>query len=102
MTFKVIAEAETILDWNSAVDWYEARKAGLGLRLNNAIRRLLQTLSRQPERFPLVTRLTRKAKVLGPWPCSVYFTINAEFCEVKALAFWHGRRNPAELRQRLK
>jgi plasmid stabilization system protein ParE len=102
MTFRVIAEAEAKLDWNNAVDWYEAQEPGVGLRLDNTIRTFLQTLSQQPERFPLATRLTRKAKILGPWPYSVYFTINTDFREVKVLAIWHGRRNPAELRHRLK
>jgi hypothetical protein len=31
-----------------------------------------------------------------------YFTINVEHREVKILAIWHGARNPAELRRRLK
>ena len=102
MTFKVIAEAEAKRDWNEAVDWYEEREPGVGLRLDDTIRTFLQTFSRQPERFPLATRLTRKAKILGPWPYSVYFTINTEHREVKVLAIWHGKRNPDELRRRLK
>jgi plasmid stabilization system protein ParE len=102
MTFKVIAEAEAKLDWSEAVDWYEEREPGVGLRLDTTIRTFLQTLSRQPERFPFATRLTRRAKILGPWPYSVFFTINTEFREVKVLAIWHGRRNPAELQRRLK
>ncbi len=102
MTFTVIAEAEARRDWNEAVDWYEEREPGVGLRLDDAIRSFLQTLSRQPERFPLATRLTRKAKILGPWPYSVYFVINMQFHEVKVLAIWHGARNPVELQRRLK
>jgi plasmid stabilization system protein ParE len=33
---------------------------------------------------------------------SVYFAVNEEHQEVKVLAIWHGARNPAELRRRLK
>jgi plasmid stabilization system protein ParE len=102
MIFKVVAGAEARQDWNEAVDWYDEREPGVGLRLNDTIREFLQTLSRQPERFPLATRLTRKAKVPGPWPYSVYFTVNTEFREVNVLTIWHGARNPAELRRRLK
>ena len=54
-----------------------------------------------PERFPLATRLTRKAKILGRWPYSIYFTVNVEHREIKVLAIWHGSRNPAELMGRL-
>ena len=68
MTFEVIAAAEAKRDWNEAVDWYEEREFGVGLRLDDTICTFLQTLSRQPERFPFATRLTRKAKVPPPWP----------------------------------
>jgi plasmid stabilization system protein ParE len=102
MTFKVIADAEAKRDWNEAVDWYDEREPGVGLRLDDAIRTFLQTLSQQPERFARATRLTHKAKVPPPWPYSVYFTINVEHREVKVLAIWHGARNPARLRRRLK
>lgn len=102
MTFKVIAEAEAKRDWNEAVEWYEGREHGVGLQLDDAIRDFLQTLSREPELFRFATRLTRKAKIPAPWPYSVYFVINTEFREVKVLAIWHGARNPAELRRRLR
>jgi plasmid stabilization system protein ParE len=102
MTFKVIAEAEAKRDWNEAVDGYEERESGVGLRLDDTIRAFLQTLSRDPERFPQATRLSRKARIPGPWPYSVYFVVNTEFREVKVLAVWHGARNPAQLRRRLK
>jgi plasmid stabilization system protein ParE len=101
MTFKVIAEDEARRDWHEAVSWYQEREPGVGLRLDETIIKFLQTLSRQPERFRFGTRLTRRAKIPGRWPYSVYFVINEEFREVKAVAIWHGARNPAELRRRL-
>ena len=102
MTFKVIAEAAAKKDWNEAVAWYEKREPGVGLRFDDALRTFLHTLSREPERFPLATRLTRKAKIPRPWPYSAYFVINTEFREVKVLAIWHGARKPSALRRRLK
>jgi len=102
MTFKVIAEAEASAEWNEAVDWYEAQEAGVGLRFDDVLRIFLQTLARNPERFGLATSLTHKAKMPPPWPYSIYFTINVEHREVKVVAIWHGARNPAELRRRLK
>jgi len=102
MTFGVIAAAEAKRDWNEAVDWYEERQPGLGGRFNNELRRFLQTLARDPERFPLATKLARKAKMPPPWPHSVYFTVNTEYHEVIVLAIWHGARHPAGLLRRLK
>ncbi len=102
MTFKVIADGQAKLEWNEAVDWYEQRERGIGLQFDDELRRFLQTLARNPERFRLATRLTRKARMPEPWPYSIYFTINQEHREVKVLAIWHGSRNPVELRRRLK
>ena len=102
MTFTVIVEADAEQDWHEAVMWYDEREPGVSLRLNVALRDVLNALARQPERFPRATPRTRKAKVPLPWPYSVYFTINTDHREVKVLAIWHGARNPAELRQRLK
>lgn len=102
MTFTVIVEGYAERDWHEAVTFYDECEAGVSQRFNIAVREMLHTLSRDPERFRLYTRLTHKAKMPRPWPYSVYFTINAEYREVKILAIWHGARNPAELRRRLK
>lgn len=102
MTFTVIVEGEAERDWDEAVTFYDEHEPGVSHRFNVTVRDLLHTLSRQPERFRLCTRLTHKAKMPDPWPYSIYFTINTEHREVKILAIWHGARNPAELRRRLK
>jgi plasmid stabilization system protein ParE len=39
--------------------------------------------------------------VLG-WPYAIFFAVNEAHHEVKVIAVWHGARNPAELRRRLK
>ena len=101
MTFKVIADADAVQDWYEAVEYYESKEPGVGLKFDDAIRSFLQTLSEHPERFPAATRLARKAKLLSPWPFTIFSVINAEFREVKVLAIWHGAQNPARLRRRL-
>lgn len=102
MTFAVKVEPAAERDWDEAVGWYGGHEPELGHRLNAAIRAVLHTLARQPERFPLATRLTRKAKVPRPWHYSIYFTINTAQREIIVLAIWHGARDPDELRRRLK
>ena len=102
MTFKVIAEAEAKWEWNEAVDWYESQEIGVGWRFDDELQAFLQTLKQNPERFRLATDLMHKAKMPEPWPYLIYFIINREHHEVKILAVWHGSRNPAELRRRLK
>jgi hypothetical protein len=66
MTFTVIAEGAAKREWNEAVDRYETREPGVGLRFDDALRTFLQSLARDPERLPLTTRLTRKARMPGP------------------------------------
>jgi hypothetical protein len=36
------------------------------------------------------------------WPYSVYYAIKPQAGEVVISTIWHGARNPAELRRRLK
>jgi plasmid stabilization system protein ParE len=102
MTFTVIVEADAERDWHEAVMFYDEREPGVSHRLNVAVRAILNSLAQQPERFSRATSRTHKAKVPSPWPYSVYFVVNKEYHEVKVLAIWHGARNPAELRRRLK
>jgi len=102
MTFDVIVAAGAERDWNEAVDWYEEREPGLGLRFTDELCGFLQTLAHGPDRFPRATRLTRKAKMPLPWPHSVYFTVNTARRQVIVLAVWHGARDPAGLRHRVK
>jgi plasmid stabilization system protein ParE len=99
--FRVLVEAEAGLEWNSAVDWYEEHEPGVGLRFNAEVHALLKVLSRDPERFPLVSRLTRKARIPG-WPYSVFFAIEATHREIKVIAIWHGARDPKTLERRLR
>jgi plasmid stabilization system protein ParE len=102
MTFTVIAEAAAKREWNSAVDWYEGREAGVGWRFDDELLIFLRSLAHNPERFRLVTKFTRRANLPRPWPYSVYFIINSEHREVKIIAVWHSARDPEELRRRLK
>ena len=97
----VVVEPEARREWNEAVDWYEARGAGLGLRFNAAVWEVINSLRTQPERFRCSGRLTQKAKVQG-WPYSVFFVVNNPEQQVKIVAVWHGKRNPAELRRRVR
>jgi plasmid stabilization system protein ParE len=102
MSFTVIVEAGAERDWHEVVMFYDEREPGVSQRLNLAVREMLHTLAQQPDRFRRASRLARKASLPQPWPYSIYFTINEQYREVKVVAIWHGARNPAELRRRLK
>jgi toxin ParE1/3/4 len=101
MTFRVVIEEEAEREFVGAVDFYDGREPGLGQRFARDVRDVFRDACKNPERFPRVSRLTRKAKVLD-WPYSVYFAIKMETAELVISTIWHGKRNPAELRRRLK
>ena len=101
MTFRVVIEEEAEREFAEAVDFYDEREPGIGQKFAHDVRDVFKTVSEDPERFPCYGRLTRKAKVLD-WPYSVYFAIKAETSELVIITVWHGARDPAELRRRLK
>ena len=102
MSFRVVIEAEAEREFAEAVDFYDEREPGVGQRFARELRAFFKTVSARPERFPFASRFTRKAKLPKPWPYSVYFAIKPETSEVVISTIWHGKRNPAELRRRLK
>ena len=102
MSFRVVIEAEAEQEFAEAVGFYDEREPGVGQRFARELRAFFKTVCDDPERFPFASRLTRKAKLPKPWPYSVYFAIKRETSEVVISTIWHGSRNPAELRRRLK
>ena len=101
MTFRVVIEAEAEAEFAEAVAFYDEREPGLGQRFAREVREVFREVCEDPERFRRASRLTRKARVFG-WPHSVYYAIRAQTGEVVITTVWHGARNPAELRRRLK
>ena len=102
MSFRVVVEEEAEREFAEAVDFYDGRAPGVGQRFARELRAFFSTVCENPERFRFASRLTRKAKMPKPWPYSVYFAIKRETSEVVITTIWHGARNPAELRRRLK
>jgi plasmid stabilization system protein ParE len=101
MTFRAVIEEEAEREFAEAVSFYDEREPGLGQRFARDVRDIFREVCKDPDRFPHATRLTRKAKVLR-WPYSVFYVVKAESAEVIITTVWHGSRNPAGLRQRLK
>ena len=101
MTFRTVIEEEAEREFAEAVDFYDGREPGLGQTFARDVRDVFREACKNPERFPRVTRLTRKAKVLD-WPYSVFFSIKGETSELVISTIWQGNQDPAKLRRRLK
>ena len=102
MSFRVVIEEEAEQEFVEAVNFYDGRQPGLGQRFARDLRAFFKIVCKSPERFRLVSRLTRKARLPKPWPYSVFFAMKPETSEVVISTIWHNSRNPAELRRRLK
>ena len=102
MNFRVVIEEEAEREFAEAVAFYEERKKGLGQRFARDVYDAFQKVCEDPKRFPPASRLTRKAKIPPPWPYSIYYAIKAETREIVISTVWHGARNPADLKRRLK
>jgi len=100
MRRQVIFDREARLEFEDAVEWYNEREPGLGDRFRAEVNASLQRILQDPERFPFSGRTIHKARVETFDKYNIHFCIEPDFIGV--VAVFHGARNPAELRRRLK
>jgi len=101
MTLSVIFKAEAEAEFNEAVAWYDSQTDGVGQRFAREVRATIAEAAKDHERFPFAGPTTQKIKVLD-WPYSIYFTLLENAPVMIVVSVFHGARNPAELRRRLK
>ncbi|HEY2328837.1 MAG TPA: type II toxin-antitoxin system RelE/ParE family toxin [Verrucomicrobiae bacterium] len=102
MSFRVVIEDEAEREFAEAVVFYDEHEPGVGQRFAKELQKVFKTVCQDPDRFSFASRLTQKAKMPEPWPYSIYFVVKRKTSEVIISTIWHGARNPAELRRRLK
>lgn len=100
MSRRIIFDAEARLEFETAVAWYDEQQPGLGDRFEAEIHATFQRILQSPERFRLAVKTIRIAKVEVFKKYSVYFRVEHDFIGI--VSVFHGSRNPAELRRRLK
>jgi plasmid stabilization system protein ParE len=97
---QVIFDAEARLEFEEAVVWYDTQQPGLGDRFEAEVHATFQRILANPERFRAVSRQIRQARVEVFQKYSIYFRLEPDFIGV--VSVFHGARNPAELRRRLR
>ena len=100
MRRRVIFDLEARLEFEDAIEWYDEREPGLGDRFKAEVLATIQRILKDPERFPLRGRKVRRASVETFKKYNILFRIEPNFIVVAAI--FHGARNPARLRRRLK
>jgi plasmid stabilization system protein ParE len=98
MTHEVVfrRSAESRLD--SAIEWYESRSPGSGMRFSRAIQRLIRRIGATPHSFEVTYRGVRQAIVRG-FPFAVYFRESDG--KVFVLSIIHISRDPQAWMERV-
>ena len=91
MNFRVRVEAPAARDIETAFDWYESRRTGLGTDLLRAIAAAQDVLAREPRQFPETREPFRWYK-LRRFPYGLHYRIKGD--EVLIVACLHFRQSP--------
>jgi plasmid stabilization system protein ParE len=92
-------EPEAEADLLEAFEWYERQRIGLGAEFMECVDDALERLSRQPELYALGYRDVRQTMVKR-FPYVVCFLVESE--AISVIAVFHGHRDPAGWRDRIK
>jgi plasmid stabilization system protein ParE len=101
MTFQVVFKREAEAELDEAIVWYDSQTDGVGQKFSREVHATLRQATKDPQRFPFAGPTTQKIKMFG-WPYSIYFTLLEDSAQLIVVSVFHGSRNPAELRRRLK
>jgi plasmid stabilization system protein ParE len=98
LSLHLIVREEAESDIDSAFEWYEKQKPGLGTDFIRSVDEAMDSVQRDPELYPFVYRHARRA-LLHRFPYGVYYVIQGDYIEVVACA--HFRRNPRRWQARV-
>lgn len=93
----IVISRDAEADTHAAYDWYEKQREKLGQAFLMEVERTLILISRQPESYPTVQGMVRRA-LCKRFPYAIYFLIkeNQEF----VLAVMHQRRNQIDWKKK--
>lgn len=96
---RVIVHSEAELELWQAVEYYETKRVGLGLNLEQEVNRVLVDIQKAPNRWPARKYGTR-CRLLHQFPYAIYYLELQDLIWVVAVA--HTSRGPYYWRKRLK
>jgi plasmid stabilization system protein ParE len=100
MNLDSLFEPEAKSEFFEAIAWYENESPGLGKEFADEVLGAVDRALLQPELFRKVRGRARKIRLKRFKAYSIYFAIKDDVFSV--VSVFHGARNPAELRRRLK
>ncbi len=93
----LLLRREAAADLVEAVEWYDARRGGLGGDFLTAVRAVLTSIEESPERFPLVRGDVRRAP-LRRFPYAIFYIVEED--QTVVTACMHFRRDPRRWQSR--
>lgn len=93
LVFRPVAQAE----FDAAAAWYEGQQPGLGNDFVAEVQKVLDTITNQPERYPIADGDVREAPV-SRFPFCVYYRVKPG--RVVVIAVLHTSRDPSIWRGR--
>jgi toxin ParE1/3/4 len=100
MSLPVIFKSAARLEFDEAVAWYEGERVGLGEEFKLEAKSALKRALANPQLFQKVRGRAQRIRLRRFKKYAIYFAIKDDVFSV--VSVFHGARNPAELRRRLK
>ena len=88
---KPVLRPAAAADVEDAYRWYERQREGLGEEFLASVRHALDSVSENPERYPVLHRQTRRTR-LRRFPYGLFYRIMDD--QLVVVACMHGRRDP--------
>lgn len=99
MSYKVLLRPEAEVDFLDAVTYYEGNFKGLGTDFINSVETTLQSISHQPESFPIVYKNVRRS-LIKKFPFGILYIVGEN--KIIVLAVFHFSRDPKNWKRRTK
>ena len=93
MSYHVIIEPTALLDIQQAIDYYDAKKIGLGEKFEAALDKRLVAIQNNP--FYQIRYDTVHCLPLKKYPYMIHFTISKADNTVTVRAIFHTSKNPS-------
>ena len=97
MSLKVFLRPEAEADIEDAATWYDRQRKGLGQEFLDDVLVALDTISENPNIYPVVYRQSRRA-VVRRFPFGIFYRVDEGL--VVVLAVMHGSRHPRRWKKR--
>jgi plasmid stabilization system protein ParE len=99
MTRGLVIRPEAEADAIEAASWYEQKSKASAARFVRELRSALEKIINNPLQYQTVEFEMRRAPVAG-FPYGILYVVSDE--EIVVLSCFHGKRDPARRRERLK